>query len=104
MLGESDLPAALATGALVVEDAAAADERALFHLMNLAREDDAFLLMHRADGAVGLAGRIADLASRLRAVPVVTLQAPDDALLRGVIVKFCADRQLDLDESVVSYL
>src|SRR5271167_2187330 len=37
-LADIDVPAALATGALVVEDAGAgADERALFHLINLAR-------------------------------------------------------------------
>jgi chromosomal replication initiation ATPase DnaA len=35
---------------------------------------------------------------------VVTLLAPDDAMLRGVIVKLAADRQLAFDESVVSYL
>ena len=45
-----------------------------------------------------------DLRSRLRAVPVVTLLPPDDLLLRALIVKFCADRQLVVDESVVSYL
>ena len=45
-----------------------------------------------------------DLASRLRAVPVVALDAPDDALLRSVIVKLCADRQLAVDEAVVGYL
>ena len=45
-LGETDLLGALATGALVVEDASAQlDERALFHLLNLVREEEAFLLM-----------------------------------------------------------
>ena len=39
-----------------------------------------------------------DLASRLRALPVVTLAPPDDALLRAVMVKLFADRQLDVDE------
>ena len=41
------VPTALATGALVVEDLAAGayDERALFHLLNLAREEDAFILL-----------------------------------------------------------
>ncbi|HXQ84397.1 MAG TPA: chromosomal replication initiator DnaA, partial [Xanthobacteraceae bacterium] len=33
-----------------------------------------------------------------------SLQAPDDAMLRAVIVKLAADRQLALDESVVGYL
>ena len=37
-------------------------------------------------------------------MPVVTLQAPDDAVLRAVIVKLAADRQLDLTEDVVGYL
>jgi chromosomal replication initiation ATPase DnaA len=98
------LLAALATGALVVEDAAAADERALFHLLNLVREEEAFLLFtaHTTPSVWPVA--IADLGSRLRALPVVTLQAPDDAMLRGVIVKLAADRQLTLDEAAVRYL
>ena len=44
------------------------------------------------------------MRSRLRAVPVVTLMPPDDQLLRSLIVKFCADRQLNVDETVVSFL
>ena len=47
---------------------------------------------------------MADLASRLRALPVVALTAPDDALLRAVLVKLFADRQLAVDESLVSFL
>src|SRR5713226_8125257 len=41
------VPGALATGALVVEDLKPRgfDERAMFHLMNLAREDEAYVLM-----------------------------------------------------------
>lgn len=103
-LSETNLVAALATGALVVEEAASSDERALFHLINLAREENAFLLFTaRAVPAVWPVA-IRDLASRLRALPVVTLQPPDDAILRGVLVKLAADRQLVLDESVVGYL
>ena len=45
-----------------------------------------------------------DLASRLRALPVVALDTPDDALLRAVIVKLFADRQLAVDESLVGFL
>jgi chromosomal replication initiation ATPase DnaA len=45
-----------------------------------------------------------DLASRLRALPAVTLAAPDDALLRAVLVKLCADRQMSVDEAVIGYL
>jgi chromosomal replication initiation ATPase DnaA len=45
-----------------------------------------------------------DLRSRLRAVPAVSLMPPDDQLFRALIVKFCADRQLTIDETVVGYL
>lgn len=103
-LSVAGLLAALATAALVVEDAAAADERALFHLLNLAREEEAFLLFTARTAPPHWPVGIADLGSRLRALPVVTLQAPDDATLRGVMVKVAADRQLTLDEAVVRYV
>jgi chromosomal replication initiation ATPase DnaA len=100
------VPGALATGALVVEDlnAGSFDERALFHLLNLAREDEAYVLITARVAPVALPIELRDLRSRLRAVPVVQLLPPDDQLFRALIVKFCADRQMSIDESVVSYL
>jgi chromosomal replication initiation ATPase DnaA len=100
------VPGTLATGALVIEDlkASSYDERALFHLMNLAREDQAFVLMTAREPPSASDIELRDLRSRLRAVPVVTLMPPDDNLFRALIVKFCADRQINIDESVVSYL
>jgi chromosomal replication initiation ATPase DnaA len=103
-LTQSGIPVALATGVLVVEEAPSADERALFHLLNLAREEGAFLLLTARVAPSIWPTAIADLASRLRALPVIVLQPPDDAMLRGVIIKLAADRQLSLDESAVSYL
>jgi chromosomal replication initiation ATPase DnaA len=106
VLTPASVPAALATGALVVEDLKPADfdERALFHLMNLAREDAAFVLITSRLAPSAYEIELRDLRSRLRAVPVVSLSPPDDYLFRALIVKFCADRQLAVDEAVVSYL
>ena len=100
------VPGALATGALVVEDLKSQDldERALFHLLNLAREDAAFVLITAREPPTALQIELRDLRSRLRAVPTVSLLPPDDQLFRALIVKFCADRQLTVDETVVSYL
>jgi chromosomal replication initiation ATPase DnaA len=105
-LAEADLLAALATGALVVEDAEAGafDERALFHLLNLTREEEAFLLLTTRAAPTVWPVRIPDLASRLRAMPQMGLGAPDDALLRAVLVKLFADRQLRVDDAIVSYI
>ncbi|MCF2523385.1 DnaA/Hda family protein [Bradyrhizobium sp. G127] len=101
-----NVPGELATGALVVDDLnpGGFDERALFHLMNLAREDEAFVLMTGRTPPSVFAVELRDLRSRLRALPVVTLTPPDDQLFRALIVKFCADRQMTMDESIVSYL
>ena len=100
------VPGALATGALVVEDLRPTDfdERALFHLVNLAREDGAYVLITARLMAAAMEVELRDLRSRLRALPSVSLLPPDDQLLRALIVKFCADRQLAVDESVVGYL
>src|SRR5271154_6138738 len=104
-LSESDLPGALATGALVIEDSAdIVDERAVFHLINLAREERSFLLFTARTAPSAWPVAIPDVISRLRAIPIVTLRAPDDAMLRAVIVKLAADRQLAVEESVVRYL
>jgi len=99
-------PSALATGALVIEDLAphAFDERALFHLLNLAREEDAFVLMSARAAPAGWTFAIPDLASRVNAIPQVALSAPDDALLRAVLVKSFTDRQIAVDESLIVYL
>ena len=103
-LTAAEVPGTLATGALVIEDLKPAnvDERALFHLLNLAREDGAFVLMTARAPPTEV--ELRDLRSRLRAVPTVQLLPPDDHLFRALIVKFCADRQLAVDESIVSYL
>ena len=82
----------------------AADERALFHLINLAREENAYLLFTARTAPATWPVTIPDLISRLRALPLATLAAPDDAMLRAVMVKLAADRQLALDEAVVAYL
>lgn len=105
-LTAASVPGALATGALVVEDLKPAefDDRAMFHLLNLAREDGAYVLITARLAPAAFEIELRDLKSRLRAVPVVSLLPPDDLLFRGLIVKFCADRQLSIDESVVNYL
>ena len=104
-LGETNLPAALATGALVIEDAASPlDERALFHLLNLMRQQEGYLLITARSAPAKWRVELPDLISRLRALPAVELSAPDDALLRAVLVKLFADRQLAVDESLIGYL
>jgi chromosomal replication initiation ATPase DnaA len=105
-LSIADVPGTLATGALVVEDLEAEDldEHALFHLINLAREEDAYVLLTSRYAVASLPVTIRDLASRLRALPAVIVTPPDDVLLRSLLIKLASDRQLALDESVINFL
>lgn len=105
-LARPDVPSQLATGALVLEDLRAGgfDEHAVFHLLNLVNEQSAYVLISALTAPATWNVGVPDLASRLRALPVVRLEAPDDALLRAVLVKLFTDRQLAVDESLIGFL
>lgn len=99
--------AALAEGdSLVVEDLdrGIADEQALFHLLNRARESKLSVLLTSRMPPGEQDFRIPDLRSRLRALPMAELEAPDEALLKAVLVKLFADRQLTVEPPVIDYL
>ena len=86
-LREADV--AKAEGALLVEDlhAGIGDERVLFHLLNLVRERKLSMLLTSRVPPGELEVRLPDLRSRLRALPLVTIAPPDEALLKAVLVK-----------------
>lgn len=92
--------------ALLIEDIdrGIADERILFHLLNQARETGRHLLLTACIPAGEMTVHLPDLRSRLRALPVTTISEPDDALLRGVLVKLFTDRQIAVDPAVIAYL
>jgi chromosomal replication initiation ATPase DnaA len=105
-LGEADVLGAAAHGAVLVEDlhAGIADERALFHLLNLVREHKLTMLLTSRTPPGELQVTLPDLRSRLRALPVVAIAPPDEALLKAVLVKHFADRQLAVEPGVIAYI
>ena len=80
------------------------DEKALFHVLNMAREHDVSLLMTSRMALTAWSPRLTDLASRLRAATPVELDEPDDDLLKSVLVKLFADRQLVVTAGLISYI
>ena len=93
-------------GALLIEDlhAGIGDERVLFHLLNLVREHKTSMLLTSRVAPGELDVRLPDLRSRLRALPLVAISPPDEALLKAVLVKHFADRQLAVEPHVVSHI
>lgn len=102
---EAGWPSRLGSALLVEDlDRARPPDAALFHLLNLAGERGVGVLLTAAAAPERWGVTTPDLASRLRAPPRLVLRAPDDDLLRLVLVKLFADRQIIVEESVVAYL
>ena len=78
-------------------------EADLFHLVNLMKETGGWLLFTARRNPNYWNVRTADLLSRLRLSPLVQIEQPSSPLLRAVLVKLFADRQIRIEEDVVSY-
>lgn len=102
-LGRADL--GRIAGPLVVEDAQTlagdpAGEEALFHLWN--RAGPLLITAALPPRDWGLA--LPDLASRVQSMAQARIEPPDDALLAAVLVKLFADRQVQVQPSLIAYL
>ena len=81
--------------AVALDDAdVVAEERALLHLLNAAGEAGVPVLLAARHRRPAGRWRLPDLASRLRAITAVEIGPPEDALLRALLARLLADRQL----------
>ncbi len=105
-LMEADVPDLVAQGAVLVEDVdqGLASENALFHLINLVREQNAYLLLTGRALPSAWNFALPDLNSRLRAMSIGEIVEPDEQLLKAVLAKLFADRQLRVDAVVINYM
>lgn len=98
-------PLAQARFHLVLDDAdTAPDEPALLHLLNLAAEAGGSVLLTARSAPAHWPLGLADLRSRLAASPAVGLGIPGQDLLRLVLAKAAAERQLALPPALLDWL
>jgi chromosomal replication initiation ATPase DnaA len=91
--------------ALAIDDAdTVADPRALLHLLNSAAEAGMMVLLAGRSPPSQWRVGLPDLASRLRAITTVALRLPEDDLLRALLARLLAERQLVVPERVQQYL
>jgi chromosomal replication initiation ATPase DnaA len=89
----------------VVEDAdRGVDEESLLHLYNEIAERRGHLLLTAREPVARWGLTLADLRSRLLALPSVTLGLADDELMQSVLVKLFADRQLRVEPGLIDFL
>jgi chromosomal replication initiation ATPase DnaA len=96
----SGFPGMPSPAGAAVNDADRADEAALLHLLNTAHDlGQPVLLAGRAPPA-RWSVTLPDLDSRLRAITAVEVEAPDDDLLRRLLLLWLAERRLVADEAL----
>jgi chromosomal replication initiation ATPase DnaA len=103
--GLRDLGSIPLAGALALDDAdTVLDETLLLHVLNTARDRGLAVLLSGRSAPARWPVRLPDLSSRLRAINAVEILPPGDALLRAMLTRIAADRQLKMPETVVDWL
>lgn len=105
-LNENSLKKISADKAICIEDLDRRpfDEEALFHLLNLVNERGGHVLLSSRVGISLLDLKLRDLRSRLLALPSVSIDTPDEHLLKAVMIKQFSDRQITVEPALVEYL
>ncbi len=78
-------------------------ERAALHVYNMIAERGGHILFSSRTPPARWPLGLADLRSRLNALPVASIAPPDDAVLGAVLLKLFADRQLSVGVDVVQF-
>jgi chromosomal replication initiation ATPase DnaA len=94
---------------VLVEDADQASnggdgDEALFHLINMAGAPGGGLLLTARTPPSAWPTALPDLRSRLNALPVAELPAPDDAILTATLNKFFRERNIKPADDLIPYL
>lgn len=96
-------------GAVVIEDAdrlagREEDEKLLFHALNLSSAHGTRLMLTGRGAPARWGMTIPDLASRLAALPHLTIGPPDDTLLSSILDKLFKDRQISASADTIRFL
>ncbi|GBQ37598.1 chromosomal replication initiator DnaA [Gluconacetobacter azotocaptans] len=91
--------------AVAVDDADRyADRRAMLHLLNGAREHAVPVALAARLSPARWGVELPDLASRLRATMAVEVRQPEDSLLRILLLRHLAERQIVVSQPVTDWL
>lgn len=81
------------------------DEQTLFHLCNNVKQNQhSFILITALTRLSSWQVGLADLASRLKTIIEVIIEDPDDMLLKAILVKLFSDRQIIIEQTVLTYM
>ena len=93
-----------ANGSLIVENIEDKDQKLLLHLINLMNENKQYLLLTSRLSPSRLNFSLPDLNSRLLSIPSISIETPDQELLKAVLLKNLVDRQLKIHPATIDYV
>jgi chromosomal replication initiation ATPase DnaA len=96
----SGFPEVESPAGVAVDDADRADEAALLHLLNTSHDLDRPVLLAGRKAPAHWGVGLRDLDSRLRAITAAEVEAPDDDLLRRLLLRWLAERRLVADATL----
>ena len=92
----------------IIEDIDKIDQNyheSLLHIINKITDyQSAYLLMTSSTDIGQMDVSLPDLYSRLRSMMAFIINAPDDEILRTILVKLASDRQIRLNDTVINYV
>ena len=91
-------------GPLAIDDADTACERPLLHMLNAAAEAGLPVLLAGRTAPSRWPVELADLASRLRAMTAVAILPAEESLLRALLARLLAERQMAVPEGLQDWL
>ncbi len=106
MICEAGLPnlLSLSENFILDDENADFDEEALFHIYNHLASRGGHMLITSVSPPSEWGLKLADLASRLKSSPAISIGMPDDDLIKSLLVKLFSDRQVRVENGAINYV
>ena len=80
------------------------DENLLYTLINIAEQENKYLIITSNTAIVEIDFELKDLKSRLKNFILQKIEQPDDELIFAIILKNLSDRQISMDKKFINYI
>jgi chromosomal replication initiation ATPase DnaA len=76
----------------------------LFHIFNIANENNKYLLLTSSKNQAALEFDLQDLSSRIKSIRQISIQEADDQMIQIILFKHFSKRSLRIDMKIINYL
>ena len=79
-------------------------EKLIYTLFNFVDQDNKYLIINSRVPIVKMSYKLKDLTSRIKTCLLVEISKPDDDLIYALILKYCSDKQIKIDNKLIEYI